>query len=95
MDMKGRLSGTTAMPNLSDLPVRLPRDELARLISKYFFQVSPRSMERWPLAWRRVNGKAHGETADAFAIANAMLEAAPLLMSGRHEAGLLETPDGR
>jgi hypothetical protein len=95
MDMQGRPSGTTAMPDLIDLPVRLPRDELARLISKYFFRVSPRSMERWPLAWRRVNGKAHGETADAFAVANSMLEAAPVLMGGRREARLLETPDGR
>jgi hypothetical protein len=95
MDMKGRLSGTTAMPELTDLPVRLPRDELAKLISKYFFQVSPRSMERWPLAWRRVNGRAHGETADAFAVANSMLEAAPVLMGSPRKAGHLETPDGR
>ena len=70
-------------PYLSDLPVRVPRDVAAKLVSQYFFQVSPRSMERWNLAWRRVNGRAHCETADAFAVAKSMLDAAPPVMGGR------------
>ena len=77
------LKGHTAIPDLGELPVRLPRDIAAELISKHFFQVSPRSMERWPLAWRRLNGRAHCETADAFAVAKSMLDAAPPVMGGR------------
>jgi hypothetical protein len=92
---KRALKGCVALPDLSELPVRVPRDIAAKLITQFFFKVSPRSMERWPIAWRRLNGRAHCETADAFALANSMLEAAPVLMGGRREAGHLETPDGR
>jgi hypothetical protein len=74
-------------PDLSDLPVRVPRDKAAKLVSQYFFQVSPRSMERWNLAWRRLNGKAHCETAELFARAGAMLAAAPPMMGGKRTSG--------
>jgi hypothetical protein len=79
---KRLLKGGAALPDLNELPVRVPRDKAAKLISRYFFEVSPRSMERWPLVWRRVNGKAHCETADAIAVAKAMLDAASPSIGG-------------
>jgi hypothetical protein len=82
-DEKRALKRCGAAPDLDGLPVRVPRDTAAKLVSQYFFQVSPRSMERWNLAWRRVNGRAHCETADAFAVAKSMLDAAPPVMGGR------------
>jgi len=71
------------LPDLSELPVRVPRDKAAELVSRYFFEISPRTMERWPIAWRRLNGKAHCETVELFAKAEAMLGAAPAIMGGR------------
>jgi hypothetical protein len=73
-------------PSLTDLPVRVDRETGAELLSKYFFKISPRTLERWPLAWRRLNGKAHCETSQLFAIAQDMLAAAPPVMAGRHPA---------
>jgi hypothetical protein len=40
-------------------------------------------VERWPVAWRQLNGRAHAETAELFAHAESMLTAAPVIMGGR------------
>jgi hypothetical protein len=77
------LKGSAALPDLNELPVRVDRETAAKLLTKYYFRVSPRSLERWALAWRSVNGRAHCETADLFAIAEGMLAAAPAVMGGR------------
>jgi hypothetical protein len=69
----------------------MPRKKLAAAISQRFFEISPRSLKRWPLEWRRVNGRAHGETAEAFAVAQSMLDAAPSLMGGRRPVPKEET----
>ena len=61
---KRMLKDGAAQPDLGTLPVRVPRDVAAALLSQYFFKISPRTLERWPLAWRRLNGKAHCETKD-------------------------------
>jgi hypothetical protein len=74
---------STALPDLSNLPVRVDRETAAKLLTKYYFRVSPRSLERWTLVWRFVNGRAHCETAALFAIAESMLAAAPAVMGGR------------
>lgn len=79
---KRLLKGGSALPDLSALPVRVTRDTAAALLSKYFFKISPRTLERWPLTWRRLNGKAHCDTADLFALAESMLAEAPLVMGG-------------
>jgi hypothetical protein len=71
-----------APPDLTTLPVRTPRDTAAALVSKYYFKISPRTLERWPLTWRRLNGKAHCETAELFAHAELMLAEAPPVMGG-------------
>jgi hypothetical protein len=71
---------------LASLPARVPRDEAARLVTRYFFKVSPRSLERWPLRWRHLNGRAHVDTAELFAYAAKIVAAAPPIMGGRQRA---------
>lgn len=75
--------GRRPRPDLTELPVRLSRDTAAKLLSRYFFEVSPRTLERWPVAWRQLNGRAHAETAELFAHAESVLTAAPVIMGGR------------
>lgn len=43
---------------LATLPARVTRIEAARLLKHHYFNVSPRTLERWPLRWRVVNGHA-------------------------------------
>jgi hypothetical protein len=71
-----------ALPDLNELPIRVDRETAAKLLTRYYFRVSPRSLERWALAWRLVNGRAHCETAALFAIAESMLACAPPVMGG-------------
>jgi mannose/cellobiose epimerase-like protein (N-acyl-D-glucosamine 2-epimerase family) len=78
--------GRHPRPDLMELPIRLSRDTAAKLLSRYFFEVSPRTLERWPVAWRQLNGRAHAETSDLFAHAEAMLAAAPVVMGGHKTA---------
>jgi len=73
-------------PNLAELPVRVPRETGAQLVTKHYFAISPRTLERWPVGWRLLNGKAHVETAELFALAETMLAEAPLVMGGRKAA---------
>jgi hypothetical protein len=80
---KRRLKDRVVLPDFGQLPVRVPRDVAAELLTRYFFETSPRTLERWPLRWRRLNGRAHCETRDLFAIAQSKLAAAPAVMSGR------------
>jgi hypothetical protein len=67
----------------SDLPVRVPRDQAAELVTRHFFKISRRTLERWPLTWRRINGRAHCEVSELLDVAGRMLAAAPPVMSGR------------
>ena len=83
---KRALKRGAALPELSELPVRVPRDVAAALVTKYFFKTSPRTMERWPVTWRQLNGRAHAETAEIFEHATSVLEAAPVVMAGRRSA---------
>jgi hypothetical protein len=70
-------------PDFADLPRRVDRNAGAELVSKYFFPVASRTLEVWPITWRHVNGKAVCETAELFAVAQAKLDAAPLIPSVR------------
>ena len=72
-------------PVLSQLPVRVDRKTGAALVTRFYFKVSHRSLERWPVAWQQVNGKAHTDTVDLFAVAEAMVAAAPIVMGGRRQ----------
>jgi hypothetical protein len=70
-------------PDLAAYPVRMDRRGLAAFITQEFFPVSPRSLERWPLAWQHVNNKAIGRTAEAAAVAASKLDEAPPIRSGK------------
>jgi hypothetical protein len=70
-------------PDLSTLPRNVDRRAGAELVTRFFFPVSPRSLEVWPLVWRHVNGKAVVATAELFAVAEAKLSAAPPIRGGR------------
>jgi len=71
---------------LAQQPVNVDRRTGAELVTKYFFPVSHRSLEAWPLPTRRVNGKAITATATLFELAYAKLRIAPGIMSGRRNA---------
>jgi hypothetical protein len=66
-----------------DLPRRLDRRLAAQVVSKHFFPVSPRTLERWPLTWRRINGRALADTAELLAEAQRRVDAAPAVRGGR------------
>ena len=53
----------------------------ARIITERFFRVSPRTIEKWPVAFRIINRRRHAETVDLIARAEAMIAAAPLIMT--------------
>jgi hypothetical protein len=69
-----------------ELPVRVPRDRAAELVTQHFFKISHRSLERAPLRWQLVNGKAHVLTSDLFTWAESVLAASPIVMGGRRHA---------
>ena len=81
--MKDALFASVALP--PELPARVDRKVGAELVTRYFFPVSYRSIEAWPLAWRHVNGKALAETAELFAFAQSKLDAAPPIRGGRRQ----------
>ena len=83
---KRALKGGTALSEDSELPIRVPRDVGAELVTHRYFTVSARTLEKWPLAVRRVNGKAHVEVTELFAVAEAMLAEAPPVRGGRRAA---------
>lgn len=58
------LPGSTALPTILEqavaaLPPILDRRTAAKAISQHLFQVSPRTLERWPVPTAVVNGRAH------------------------------------
>ena len=57
-------------------PRHADRKTLAAIISHEFFPISPRSLERWPLQVRQVNGRALYVLKDALAMAEATTAAA-------------------
>jgi hypothetical protein len=57
-------------------PRHADRKTLAAIISHEFFPISPRSLERWPLQVRQVNGRALYVSKDALAMAEATMAAA-------------------
>lgn len=67
---------------LDDLPVRIDRQNGAALIRQYFFPVSARTLERWPVTWRRVNGRALVKTDELISEAQRRVDAAPAIRGG-------------
>lgn len=70
-------------PDLAALPVRLDRKAAAELVTRFFFPISPRSLEAAHLPVIYANGKALIETADLLDFARQKIEAAPKIMGGR------------
>jgi hypothetical protein len=71
----------------ASLPCRVDRKTGADLVTRFLFPVSHRTLEAWPLTWRRVNGKAVCETAELLAVAQAKLDAAAPIRGGRRTGG--------
>ena len=68
-------------------PDRMPimhgdKKQLAEIHSRYFGTVSPRSLERWPISWRKVNGRNVSSVRDFLALSKRRFESAPLIRSG-------------
>jgi len=68
--------------NIADLPVRLDRRTAAAVITRFFFPISPRTLEVWPVNWRLVNGRALAETSELLSLAAAKLAAAASVRGG-------------
>lgn len=72
--------------DVARLPPRVNRRAAAKIVSHLFFPVSPRSIEAWPLAVRRINNHALIETKELLAVAQAKLDAAPVIRTGQRKA---------
>ena len=83
-NLEGRApkSGT----DLADLPVRVDRETAAKLLTRFYFRTHRRTLERWPVRWQILNGRAHCLTAELFAVAEAKLADAPPIAGGRDAA---------
>ncbi|MFC0389485.1 hypothetical protein ACFFIC_28645 [Roseomonas vinacea] len=69
-------------PDLSVLPRYVDRQRGAEFVTRYFFPISHRTMERWPLTGKVVNGRLVFLTADLFAMAQEKMDAAPTIKGG-------------
>jgi hypothetical protein len=67
------------VPDMAALPHRVDRAKGAELLTQYFFPTNARTLETWSIPWILVRGRAVCETADLFAYAQALLDAAPRL----------------
>lgn len=67
------------MSDLLNLPRRLDRRLAAQVLSEHFFPISPRTLERWPLKWKRINGRALVETSELLAEAQRRVDEAPAI----------------
>ena len=65
------------------LPARVDRRLGAQIITERYFPISHRTLETWPINWRRVNGRAICDTAELLKLAESKFEAAPRLIGGR------------
>ena len=64
------------------LPRRVDRKTGAQIVTHLHFPVSPRTLERWPLKWRNVNGRALVETIELLAEAQRRVDEAPEIRGG-------------
>ena len=67
-------------------PVRVGRRVAAEIVTNNFFPVSHRTLERWPLKWRRVNGRALVATSDLLAEAQRRVDEAPEIRGSENAA---------
>jgi hypothetical protein len=71
-------------PDPNRIPIRYgDRHQLAEIHHRYFGPLSARSLEVWPLPWRRVNGRAVTDVRAFLAEAERRFNDAPVVMGGR------------
>ena len=70
---------------LDVLPKHSDKRDGAEVISKHLFKVSHRTLERWPLEWRHVNGKAVTPTAELLLEAWRRFSTGPVVKSGQQQ----------
>lgn len=75
-------------PDLTDYPERMDRRQGAAFVTKHYFPVRARSLEKWPLTWLHVNGKALAAATEYAAVAEAKLAAATPIRGGKRAAEL-------
>jgi hypothetical protein len=68
---------------LANLPRNADKQALSEIISKLLFPVSDRTIEAWPLRWRRVNGHSLASTEEGLKFAWEKFRAAPVMRGGR------------
>ena len=68
---------------LNELPARVDRRDGAALITKLHFPISPRTLERWPITWRRINGRALAKTDELLSEAQRRVDEAPAVRGGK------------
>ena len=68
---------------LPTLPRNGDRRMLAQIITQHLYPISPRSLEVWPLTWRRVSKKAVASTEEALKHAWRVYDAAPVTRAGQ------------
>jgi hypothetical protein len=85
-------------PDLERLPRYAARLQLAEIHQHYYGPISFRTLETWPLVWRRVNGRAVAEVRAFLAEAQRRFDAAPVIRGGRNDrtaaAYIGKTPHG-
>jgi hypothetical protein len=69
-------------PDLTRFPRRVDADGAALLVTQHYFPITAGVVQSWPLVWRSVDGRPVCETADLLSLAQAKIDAAPLLPSG-------------
>ena len=68
--------------SVRDLPVRVHRKLAAEIVSARYFPISHRTLERWPLTWRRLNGRALVDTDELLAEAHRRVEESAAVRGG-------------
>jgi hypothetical protein len=65
------------------MPIRHgSRAQLADIHCYYYGPISHRTLERWPLRWRKVNGRAVADVREFLSEAERRFRAAPVVMGG-------------
>jgi hypothetical protein len=70
-------------PDPTKLPRYGDRRLLAQIHTKYYAPVSPRTLEKWPLVWIILNGRAISEVRAFLIEAQRRFDAAPAILGGR------------
>jgi hypothetical protein len=72
-----------AEPDPSQMPRYGDRRQLAQIHNQYFGPQSPRTLEKWSLDWRMVNGRAVAEVRAFLKEAQRRFDASPVIRGGR------------